>query len=169
MVKMRFIFLGSILLHGLLAISISQYITGSKYSEPNSFSIKWIDSQNKPADQQKFAITENSSLLQRSDHKKIKEVASSSVTDSNVDVAKIIYNPAPAYPAQAKSEGIEGFFLVKMLVNENGVVELIEISTLKGQKEIFEEAIIVALKTWKFTSADKKTSFEVPISFQLDS
>lgn len=170
MVKMRFIFLGSVLLHGLLALSIGQYVTNSKKSSVNNFSVVWINSNHNPHDLMKISINESASSFQKNDYKKNKKPMiareKSSLMHSQTE---IVHSPSPIYPTQAKREGIEGFFLVKMIVNENGDVESMQINTLQGRKEVFEETIFSSLKEWKFKPGNKKMSFEIPISFQLDS
>lgn len=168
MVKKRFIFLGSVLLHGLLAASIGYYVTSSKHSASKSFSVVWINSSNKFCALTKVGIVENSSSLQKPDYKKRQSTKFTTNASSDQPAVEVIYNPAPIYPAQAKRDGVESSFLVKIFVKESGVVESIEIITVKGEKEIFEEAIITALKTWRFKTENRKASFEVPISFQLE-
>lgn len=169
MVKMRFIFLGSVLLHGLLAFSIRQYVTNSKNFAAKSFSsIEWVSSSAKPKDLKKISVSENNTPSANFSNEK--NILESVVEDYPVTEIpeEVVYNPPPIYPNKARREGLEGAFLVKIFVNEDGAVESVEIGALEGRREIFEESIMTALKTWKFKAKNKKISFEVPISFQLD-
>ena len=166
MVKMRFLFVGSVCLHGLLALSIGQYVVSQKHRTSSSFSVVLLSSS-KASDLAKAS----DSASQKIGYRQIKKVTSSKTSHPMVQTSSVpaaIYNPSPNYPAIAKASGEEGVFSVKILVSANGKVEHVEVVTLKGKKELFEEELLSTLKTWQFNSCEKEVSFEIPISFQLD-
>lgn len=170
MVSMRFIFIGSVFLHGLLAFSIAHYGVHLKKGNPTThFSVVWGMPDKKTNATQKTKSREDSSFSVDIDQGR--DIAAN-VSENPLLLSpsvEIIANSAPVYPGQARREGAEGDFLVKIIINEGGTVESMEIKTIKGDKEIFEQAIFAALKTWKFKPKNKKIALDVPISFQLDS
>jgi len=166
MVKMRFLFVGSICLHGLIAFSIGQYVSSEKLKTSNNFPIILLSSTKK-----NDVEMVRSGSSQKVGHYQNKKIVSSKENHTVVqtsDALKVVYNPAPAYPINAKKNGEEGIFSVKLLVSMSGKVEHVELVIIKGKKEFFEEELLRTLKTWKFKPHDKEISFEVPISFQLE-
>ncbi|MCW5833113.1 MAG: energy transducer TonB, partial [Labilithrix sp.] len=54
----------------------------------------------------------------------------------------------PAYPEEARKQGVDMVVIVKFVVTETGDVEQIKI--VDGHPTL-DEAVIAALKSWKFT------------------
>ena len=161
---MRYLFISSACIHGLLAFSIGQYIQSPQQHELPNFSVTLLTSP-------KGGEEKVQAASQKKVSDKVKK-SSSEITPSTSEatpfVPSIMYNPAPAYPPHAKANGKEGEFLVKLLVNKDGSIKHIEVISIKGDKELFEEELLNTLKTWKFSPSNKEVSFEIPLSFKLD-
>ncbi|MBI3999500.1 MAG: energy transducer TonB [Candidatus Omnitrophica bacterium] len=61
-------------------------------------------------------------------------------------------NPAPVYPNYAREQGWEGVTILKVLVNEQGRVDQIEIHKSSGYK-ILDESALKTIRTWQFLPA----------------
>ena len=165
MVKKRYVFVSSLCVHGLLAISLGQYISNVQQQEPQRFSVTLLTSS-------KGAREPVQVVHKKTAHHKVitksGAVVNQSTTEAVAFMPSVLYNPAPAYPASAKANGYEGEFSVRFWVNMAGNVERVDVIPIKGDKGLFEEELLKTLKTWKFSPCDKPVSFEVPISFRLD-
>jgi protein TonB len=60
--------------------------------------------------------------------------------------------PMPAYPASARRAGIEGFVETRLLLDEKGAVEEVQIVKWEGHSA-FVEAVRSSLARWTFTPA----------------
>jgi periplasmic protein TonB len=56
----------------------------------------------------------------------------------------------PAYPEQARKQGIEALVVVRFVVSENGQVE--EPKILKGHP-LFDDVVLSSVRTWTFQPA----------------
>lgn len=76
-------------------------------------------------------------------------------------------NHYPNYPEEAKEQGIEGSFLIRLILNHKGHVK--DIRFLKDGHPLLKEIILSALKLWHFTSPHdlENTELKVPIVFKL--
>lgn len=100
-----------------------------------------------------------------------KEILSESV---NVNIARPLFkqNTSPRYPQRARRMGYEGLVMLKVLVDENGRVDDLEILKSSGYA-VLDRAAISSVKTWLFepgTEAGKKKKMwvKIPIRFQLE-
>ena len=100
-----------------------------------------------------------------------KEVLSESV---NVSIARPLYkqNTSPRYPQRARRMGYEGLVMLKVLVDENGRVDDLEVLKSSGYA-VLDRAAITSVKTWLFepgTEAGKKKKMwvKIPVRFQLE-
>jgi TonB family protein len=64
---------------------------------------------------------------------------------------RVISQPAPEYPYQAKRADIEGAVLVEFIVNVQG--QVINPIVVGSTDPVFEKAAIEAVKEWKFAAA----------------
>lgn len=164
MVKKRYLCIGSVCIHGLLAFSVGPYIHGTSKELKNTFSVILLKSVKSTGVKANVTSQKNSmTKAQKQSSPSIK-----SLTENTTFVPIILHNPAPIYPDSARASGQEGIFSIKLVVSPSGNVEHIEIVTIKGNKEFFEEELLKAIKNWKFNSCGKQMVFEIPISFQLD-
>jgi periplasmic protein TonB len=60
-------------------------------------------------------------------------------------------NAMPAYPAALKSEGVEGFVVVRFIITEAGAVD--DLRIVKSSDPRFNDAVLAAVKTWRFKPA----------------
>jgi TonB family protein len=67
----------------------------------------------------------------------------------NIQESKLVHKVDPAYPAQAKREGIQGTVKLTIIVNEEGLVY--EIRTSPKNNSILEAAAIDAVKQWQYS------------------
>ncbi len=77
----------------------------------------------------------------------------------------------PIYPLSARMKGIEGWVVVRFIVDENGYVRHIQIVDSKP-KGVFESAVIRCVSQWRFKPATLegikvKTLVQTKISFKL--
>jgi protein TonB len=73
---------------------------------------------------------------------------------SNVSPPKIIENPKPVYPLEARQKGFEGKVLLRVEVLTNGRVGKIEVEKSSGY-EILDQAALEAMKRWRFIPAKR--------------
>ncbi len=59
-------------------------------------------------------------------------------------------NGMPAYPEQARREGVEAVVVVKYVVSETGTVQ--NITVVRGHP-LFDAAVLAAMRSWRFTPA----------------
>ena len=164
MVKMRYLFIGSVCVHGLLALSIGQYIQCTDKQIPQIFSVTLLTSP-KGTNEKVAVPLKKTSINARA---KKASVVNHATIENSASAPIVIYNPSPADPAYAKENGKEGSFSVKLLVSSAGVVEDVKVVAIKGDKALFEEELLKTMKQWTFNVNGKEASFEIPISFQLD-
>ncbi len=82
-------------------------------------------------------------------------------TRASIEKTHLIYKVNPAYPEQAKREGIQGTVRLTVITNEEGFVY-----EVKGNPEnnpILEQAAIPAVKKWRFTPFLMK---DVPVAIE---
>jgi protein TonB len=85
--------------------------------------------------------------------------------------ANYAHNPAPEYPAMARSRGWQGKVLLRVLVSAEGLSETVAVDQSSGY-EILDESAVEAVKKWLFTPAMQGNSplastVLVPIIFAL--
>lgn len=85
--------------------------------------------------------------------------------------AAYLRNPAPAYPPQARRLGEQGQVVLRVLVNDAGLAEQIELQTSSGSARL-DQAALSTVRAWRFVPArrgDKPISawVAVPIHFKL--
>lgn len=81
-------------------------------------------------------------------------------------------NPPPVYPRAARRRGMEGEVLLKVLVNEKGLVEELELVNSSGHR-VLDRAALAAVRRWAFTPGrrgDEAISMwvTVPVRFVID-
>ncbi|WP_052882684.1 energy transducer TonB [Kiritimatiella glycovorans] len=81
---------------------------------------------------------------------------------------RVLYQPAPRYPPDLRSKGVEGTVYVIFVVNTSGRVEQARVQ--KSTHPAFEEPALKAVKKWKFEPGKRKGKpvrfrMRVPISF----
>jgi TonB family protein len=91
-----------------------------------------------------------------------------------MSIARPLYkqNPSPAYPLRARRMGYEGLVMLKVLVDENGRVDDLEVLDSSGYA-ILDKAAIASVKKWMFepgTEGGKKKKMwvKIPIRFELE-
>jgi TonB family protein len=68
---------------------------------------------------------------------------------ANIQERNLIYKVNPAYPEQAKREGVQGTVKLTIVVNEEGFVY--EAKGNPGNNPVLEQAAIPAVKKWRFS------------------
>ena len=79
--------------------------------------------------------------------------------------------PPPDYPASARADGKEGRVLLRVLVDEEGKSQIVEINDSSGSR-ILDQAAAEAVKRWRFLPARYgRTAMaswvKVPVDFRL--
>ena len=85
--------------------------------------------------------------------------------------ADYLNNPAPAYPASAKHNNVQGKVLVNVLVSASGKAAKVDISRSSGYA-ILDQAALDAIKQWRFIPASRsghsvEASVVVPVDFKI--
>jgi TonB family protein len=73
---------------------------------------------------------------------------------SNVSPPRIIENPKPVYPLEARQKGYEGKVLLRVEVLTNGRVGKVEVAKSSGY-ELLDQAALEAMKRWRFIPAKR--------------
>ncbi len=84
---------------------------------------------------------------------------------------QVIHAPAPVYPHQAKSRGVQGEVLVRIVIDAEGRVISAKLASQKNAEE-FGQVTLDAVKNWRFKPGQKGTQtvhceVEVPVVFRL--
>ena len=88
-------------------------------------------------------------------------------------IARPLYkqNTSPPYPPKARRMGYEGIVMLKVLINESGRVNNLEVLKSSGY-DILDRAALSTVKEWRFEPGTeggikKKMWVKIPIRFQL--
>jgi protein TonB len=91
-----------------------------------------------------------------------------------IDIARPLYkqNTSPRYPLRARRMGYEGLVMLKVLVDENGRVNDLEVLQSSGYA-ILDKAALSSVKKWMFVPGTeggkkKKMWVKIPIRFELE-
>jgi TonB family protein len=84
-------------------------------------------------------------------------------SDYETQRIKLLKGKFPKYPREAERKEIEGKVVVRISVNEKGLVDDVQI--LSSPHDLLSEACIEGLKTWRFAPVLENGS---PIKFQLN-
>jgi protein TonB len=100
-----------------------------------------------------------------------KEIPSESAL-INIAGPLVRQNPSPKYPLRARRMGYEGLVMLKVLVDENGRVDDLEVFKSSGY-DILDKAAISSVKKWMFEAGTedgkkKKMWVKIPIRFELE-
>jgi TonB family protein len=77
-----------------------------------------------------------------------------------------LYKPAPEYPARAILANVEGRVRLSVTIAPDGHVARVEVISAEPPGW-FDEAALVAVKTWRYRPPRRKITFEVAIDFTL--
>jgi protein TonB len=85
--------------------------------------------------------------------------------------ASYVYSPKPDYPEQARKEGKDGRVLLRVLVDQDGKTQSVQVSSSSGS-EALDYAAAEAIKRWRFSPArygDEPVAswVRIPIVFRL--
>lgn len=98
--------------------------------------------------------------------------------DEAVDLKQVSRPPAvleqvvPQYPRQARSQGIEGLVLVRIIIGIDGRVEPERIRIMRSVPEL-DAAAMAAVRQWRFSPAigrhgrPVRVIVEIPVQFSL--
>ncbi len=168
MVKMPYLFLASLCLHGFMTFLLKDNICHANPKKLQTVEIALIPlpiNKNIKTTQITRSVKKNISNLDKI--KKIEEVKYSTNTNDNEIAPSVIYGPYPNYPEHAKANGQEGEFSVTLKVNTGGNVEQVNIETIRGDLAWFEADLLKIFKTWRFGPCKKNSDFSIPITFLL--
>ena len=102
---------------------------------------------------------------------KVAEVETIIETEPPKFGAAYLNNPTPEYPQMARRKSQQGRVLLKVLVEESGIAETVELSKSSGFEKL-DEAAITAVQKWTFIPAKRnnqavKAYVLVPVKFSL--
>lgn len=92
-------------------------------------------------------------------------------TEARFD-ANYLQNPAPKYPPLSRKMGEEGKVVLRVLVNQQGAADQVQIKTSSGSQRL-DESAQKTVRNWKFIPAKQGTEpieswVLVPIIFKLE-
>jgi len=87
-------------------------------------------------------------------------------TTSSDDARAPVRRFPPEYPKKAAQKGMFGSVAMRLLINEKGDVDAVDVLNAYP-KGVFERDAIRALKRWKYTPGDRKTIGRVMLTFSL--
>lgn len=98
--------------------------------------------------------------------------STNSTADAAPEPARILSNPKPAYPRQARRRGLEGRVLLEVEVQADGRPGRIDIVASSGHS-ILDQAALEGLRQWRFQPARRggrsvDATLRVPVSFRLN-
>jgi TonB family protein len=76
---------------------------------------------------------------------------------------KAIQSPAPTYPAFARQLNLSGTVKIKAVVSPDGQVKHVEVL---GGHPLLVNAVVEAVKQWKYAPAKTETPIELQFRFQ---
>ena len=82
-----------------------------------------------------------------------------------------LQNRAPIYPLKARMNGWEGVVLLRVSVEDDGTVDVVEVEQSSGYR-ILDDSSLKTVKTWRFLPAKLGNNFlrsmvKVPVRFKL--
>lgn len=169
MVKMPYLFLASLCLHGFMTFLLKDSVCPTNQKKLQTFEIALIPLQiNNNIKTTQITGSVKKNIANADKIKKFKEAESSTNTSDNEIAPSVIYGPYPNYPEHAKANGQEGEFSVTLKVNTDGSVEQVIIKTIRGDLAWFEADLLKIFKTWKFIPCKRSTDFSIPVTFLLN-
>ena len=78
--------------------------------------------------------------------------------------ARVVSQPRPVYPPEAKAKGIEGSVYLDITVNTQG--EVTEVKVVSGQ-ELLAEAAVQAVRQWRYQPYEHEVVGTVHVNFVL--
>ena len=82
-------------------------------------------------------------------------------------IRKALTRKEPVYPVQAARAGIEGYVMLRALVDAQGNVQVAE-SIFSYPDNVFERSAIAAMKAWKYEASGEVTEVRVQLDFTLE-
>lgn len=81
-------------------------------------------------------------------------------------IRKALTRKEPVYPPQAARAGVEGYVMLRALVDAQGNVQVAE-SIFSYPDNVFERSAIAAMKAWKYEATGEVTEVRVQLDFTL--
>lgn len=84
---------------------------------------------------------------------------------------KLVKQVAPSYPESARKKGVEGMVVLKIVVNEAGKVDRVDLAKSSGNAAL-DSSAIAAVNKFEFSPGEKdgrpvKVQMVIPVSFKL--
>jgi len=77
---------------------------------------------------------------------------------------KLVKMVKPAYPPEAKKQGVEGLVKIDVIINKGG--EVSEATATTGP-QVLREAALAAVRQWRYTPPGVDVKMTVHVNFQL--
>jgi len=90
--------------------------------------------------------------------------ANVTLSDSSHRKTQIVHMVHPAYPVEAKKNGIEGLVRIDLTVNTKG--EVIKATVVSGPEEL-REAAVTAVRQWRYKPLDADFIVTVDVNYKL--
>jgi len=78
--------------------------------------------------------------------------------------ARLVYNPAPKYPAEARSSSLKGSGRYRVIFDASGQAKDVQVVESTG-KDVFDQSALASLRQWK-SEPGREWSLVVPVTFQ---
>ena len=180
----------SLLLHGLAfagtnwTVSVGNIKGKSVHLQPTvCMDVKWdtplpasVPSSNLTVKGKEQSPPRTRNSVVKRDNKQHVPIASGSTetaTDSSAVAVLVPYpdNPTPAYPEQARRQGLKGEMMFILTIDARGYVVKIDIEQGHNISPLLKEAAFAAIKKWRFIRQDKTAKLltvTLPIVFNLE-
>ncbi len=90
----------------------------------------------------------------------------------NVQVAKLVRQPRPVYPADLQAAGVEGTVMLQAIVGKDGSVLSLKLIKSAGNQAL-DDAAVAAVKQWQYqptllNGEPVETMTTISVGFQLE-
>jgi len=176
-----FLISGVAIAHLLILIGLlSAPIGGEKSSMQNSLMVSLVGTgENSPSPKKPIAVTQKSlfSNLGNQSVTQVEEGSSLAGVEGNRPASgrarEAIHSPEPHYPLASRRLGEQGLVVVKLCVNEQGIVGELGVSKSSGFQNL-DQSALKALSQWIFTPIPSHSAtffaqcFQSPVQFTLE-
>jgi TonB family protein len=90
--------------------------------------------------------------------------ASQTISHASAETRRVLYKPAPEYPAKAREQHLSGRGLFALRILPGGAVARVDTLNSIGHRSL-DAAAIAAFRQWRFARYDAPWTLRVPIRY----
>jgi TonB family protein len=145
------------------ALAYFEFAAARQYNEAKTLTAKIRPTLSAAQQQQADDL-----LVQLEQQVKVKPRTPVELATVQDDMREPVRRAEPKYPVKAAKMGMFGSVTMRLLINEQGDVDAVDVLNAYPQG-LFENSAISALKRWKYKPGDRKTIGRVMLTFSLGS